>query len=157
MIITTLLLLLFATVFFQVTEDRRQTAAIYIGMVWAADIFFGHLPGETYFLVMAFFNLSILILFRFFVKETALGVRLSIISLLSIITNAVGLALWWNYYSPTVYVNMFIMLYGAAIVSLLKQDDSDVCQLGNSQRRGVWFSFSSDHSSRVTHSGSDKG
>ena len=157
MTITTLLLLLFVTVFFQVTEERRQNAAIYIGLVWSADIFFSHLSSESYFIVMALFNSLILISFRFFVKETALGVRLSIVSLLSIFTNAVGLALWWNYDSPTTYVNMFIMLYGTAIVSLLKQDDSDVRQLGNSQRRSLWSIFSRDHSSRVILSSSNKG
>lgn len=157
MIITTLLLVMFCTVFFQATEERRQTAAIYIGLVWAADIFFGHLPGKEYFVTMALFNSLILICFRFFVNQTALGVRLSYVSLLSIITNAVGLIMWWNYQSPTLYVNMFIVLYGVAIVSLLKQDDSDVCQLGNMGSGGAWFSFSSDTSTRIPHSDADKG
>lgn len=157
MIITTMLFLLFLTVFFQVTDDRRTTAAIYVGLVWAADIFFGHLPGETYFMVMMFFSSTILVCFRLFVKPTRLGVRLSYVSLLSIITNAIGLTLWWNYYEPTIYVNMFIVIYGVAIVSLLIQDDSDVRQLGNDERGGVWSSFFSHFSPRSIHSGSNKG
>lgn len=157
MIITTLLLVLFCTVFFQITDERRTTAAVYIGLVWAADIFFGDLPGETYFVVMMFFNLSILLCLQFLVKPTELGVRLAHVSLLSIITNAVGLALWWNYYPPTIYVNMFIVLYGVAIVSLLKQDDSDVRQLGNDEHGGLWSRMFGDHSSRRVLNGSDKG
>lgn len=157
MIITTMLLLLFLTVFFQVTDERRHTAAVYVGLIWAADIFFGDLPGKKYFMVMMFFNLTIVICFHFFVKPTRLGVRLSYVSILSIITNAIGLALWWLYYPPTIYVNMFIVIYGVAIVSLLKQDDSDVRQLGNNERGGIWTSFFSHFSSRGIHSGSDKG
>ena len=141
MVITTLLLVLVLVTFLQPTIERFQVAAWYTSSLWFTDIVFGDLPGETYFLVMALFNLITIEILHSMVIKTALTVRLTVISYVSIVVNAVGLTMWLNYNPPTLYVNGFVLIYGAAIISLLKRDDSDGSQLGNSANNRVWSSF----------------
>lgn len=84
----------------------------------------GNLDGSIYFFLAAFCDFIVAgILYRFGTSRKSLDMML--ISIVSMLINLIGWLLWFFYQPLDVYVAMFVMLYCAAILTVLKKDSVD--------------------------------
>lgn len=154
MITDVLLWLLVVAVLFQPTESRLYAAVIFAGLTAVHGLFLSGLDGPWYYLSAAIVDLTILWgLSR--ISETS-GTILSLqrISLISIALNAMGCGLWLLYYPPFAYDLTFILLYLAALFTLLKKDRADVGHNSMDRKHpGLRFSTSDRDSYLHKHGG----
>ena len=92
-------------------------AVVFASGIWAHDLLFSHLNSVYYFLSAG--ALDALVIVFILRISSKLSNPLSIICLISIIINFVGVALWWNFYEPTIYNSLILCLYFLAIYILL--------------------------------------
>ena len=92
-------------------------AIVFAAGIWAHDLLFSHLNSVYYFLSAGALDALVIILILRF--SSKLSNPLSIICLISIIINFVGLAFWWNFYEPTAYNSLILSVYFVAIYILL--------------------------------------
>tara|TARA_R110002124_G_scaffold127499_1_gene287578 strand:+ start:377 stop:841 length:465 start_codon:yes stop_codon:yes gene_type:complete len=92
-------------------------AVVFASGIWAHELLFSHLNSVYYFLSAGALDaLVIIFILRF---SSKLSNPLSIICLISIAVNFVGLAFWWNFYEPTTYNSLILCLYFVAIYILM--------------------------------------
>ena len=92
-------------------------AIVFAAGIWAHDLLFSHLNSVYYFLSAGALDALVIILILRI--SSKLSNPLSIICLISIIINFVGVSLWWNFYEPVAYNSLILSVYFVSIYILL--------------------------------------
>ena len=134
----TYLLIILAILAVYQKGDRFHAAWMFVGLTILHDHFFGSASGDTYFLSAAIFDIFILIgLSRI---ETRLAKHLGLIAYISICCNAIGWYYWYNGVNEWFYGNVFLVLYGLAVIAMLR-GEADVGRNKNTNHGNWFYSF----------------
>lgn len=122
MIISALFCVLCALLFIQRGSSRIYCAVIFLAFTMIHQLFLASIDGWSYYASSALFDLAVIGLLHNISPVTKLAINLQRISLLSMLTNAIGYALWFFYLDPALYNTMFIGIYSLAIFALIERD-----------------------------------
>lgn len=122
MIISMLFCVLCALLFYQRGSSRIYCAAIFLSFTIIHQLLLSGIDGWSYYASSALFDLAVIGLLSNVSPITKLAINLQRISLLSMLTNAIGYALWFFYLDPALYNTMFIGIYSIAIFALMNRD-----------------------------------
>ena len=120
--VTVLLYAILAVSLFQPSAPRLLTALIFAFEVNSHDLFFSGLDGFLYYASAALTSLLVIILTSGINPTPRMVITIQKICLASIVANAIGWALWFNYISSIYYNMAFILIYGWAFFALIKRD-----------------------------------
>lgn len=122
MIISMLFCVLCALLFYQRGYSRVYCAAIFLSFTMIHQLLLSGIDGWSYYASSALFDLGVIGFLNNISPVTKLAINLQRISLLSMITNAIGYALWFFYLDPALYNTMFLGIYSLAIFALIERD-----------------------------------
>jgi hypothetical protein len=105
------------------SEDRKAIAALYALGLLVHVLLFDGLDDGYYFIVAGMTDYAIICLMAVTFKRSApLKDDIMLICLISVMVNFAGLVLWFFYVDPALYNSIFMAIYGAAIIVLMKGD-----------------------------------
>ena len=147
-LITVLIFGILILSFTQKSYNDAFVAAAFASGIWAHEILFSHLNNAYYFLSAGMLDtIVILLILRF---KSNLSIPLSVVSLMSIIVNFIGLYLWWNFYEPIAYNSLILGIYCMSIYILVGGKYGPI-----GVYRGAFTSFSSWFESFLLHKAKD--
>jgi len=119
-IINALLGLMVCSAFFQPTRDRTRVVFVLIVLIALFDRI-GPILGDVEYYVGAAFTDGMIITGIALVRSTSFTSKWLIrLSWASMVGNALGFYLWFNYYPATVYNVLFVIIYSAMLLVFIK-------------------------------------
>jgi len=108
----------------------------YVSLTIAFDYLTSNYLGSHYYSYAAFIDLLVILLI-YAQRPTRRGLRLMMLSCVSITNNSIGWVIWNAGYPPVVYNMLSYALYGAAIYMICMKDTDDVALYRISRLRAV--------------------
>jgi len=122
--IDALIFVMAVTILFQPTIKRLCVALSFVSAISLHDYLLSNHEGLAYYGSAALFDLAIMFFIRWINPISLMSLRLSMISVISIMLNFAGWILWITYQPPTIYNYAFVALYTISILTLIKRDDN---------------------------------
>tara|TARA_R110000744_G_scaffold88687_2_gene172790 strand:+ start:34 stop:498 length:465 start_codon:yes stop_codon:yes gene_type:complete len=115
-LITVLIFGILALSFAQKDYKSTFVALAFSAGIWVHEILFSHLNSAYYYVSAGALDAAVIcVILR---VNSRLSISLSIIALASVVTNLLGLYLWWNYYEPVTYNSLMLAIYLSLIYIL---------------------------------------
>lgn len=129
MIDTTITALLGAVVVFSVCQpnpERLFAGVCFSTITLAHEAILSDLPGVFYYLSAALADLLIIMATSAVYPVPKMVIRLQKVCVASIVVNLFGWIVWFAYLPPWPYELAFVFVYAAAVITLVRQDGSNV-------------------------------
>ena len=114
-------ILMIGTLFFQPSQSRLYTGAVFAAVLLIHEVLFSASVGLMYHGSASLFYVLIIILTSAAAPVTRLVLDIHKICLASIIINALGWTLWFFYFPPVAYDIAYIGLHCWAIYALMQR------------------------------------
>lgn len=154
MIVDVLLWLLVIVALLQPTKVRLYAASLFAGFAMLHTLLLGSLSGIAYYGSAAAVDLGVVWAIDRIKSPSRILLILQFISIISIVLNAAGWAIWRLYLPPDIYNAAFGVLYFMALIVLLQKDRTDVgCDSMGSWHPGIRFHTSNRSAHLHSHDG----
>lgn len=107
----------------------HRASFLFVFVTTMFNVLFGDTGGHYYFPLAAFCDFIVTgLLFHFRIDRKVYEVM--VMSVVSLMLNLLGWLMWYTYQPPDLYVTLFGIFYAAAVVLILRKDDTNAGGIG---------------------------